>query len=159
MEYGGTVLNKRLNRGNDGGTRRVTGDAFQLATSILFQNPVQNFALAPNNLTDAPADAIEFMKAVPTTWDDTEFIDGYPGRYVVLARKHKGTWYIAGVNAEDKPLKLRLDLAGLGLRNADAELYIDSRDLKFGKSSLKIKDASAVPVEIAPDGGFVIVAK
>lgn len=159
MEYGGTVLNKRFNRGNDGGTRRVTGDAFQLATSILFQNPVQNFALAPNNLTDAPADAIEFMKAVPTTWDDTEFIDGYPGRYVVLARKHKGTWYIAGVNAEDKPLKLRLDLAGLGLRNADAELYIDSRDLKFGKSSLKIKDASAVPVEIAPDGGFVIVAK
>lgn len=159
MEYGGTVLNKRLNRGNDGGTRRVTGDAFQLATSILFQNPVQNFALAPNNLTDAPADAIEFMKAVPTTWDETEFIDGYPGRYVVLARKHKGTWYIAGVNAEDKPVKLKLDLSALGLRNADAELYIDGRGLTFGKSALKIKAGAAVPVEIAPNGGFVIVAK
>ncbi len=159
MEYGGTVLNKRLNRGNDGGTRRVTGDAFQLATSILFQNPVQNFALAPNNLTDAPADAIEFMKAVPTTWDETEFIDGYPGRYVVLARKHKGTWYIAGVNAEDKPVKLKLDLSALGLRNADAELYLDGRGLTFGKSALKIKAGAAVPVEIAPNGGFVIVAK
>lgn len=159
MEYGGTVLNKRLNRGNDGGTRRVTGDAFQLATSILFQNPVQNFALAPNNLTDAPADAIEFMKAVPTTWDETEFIDGYPGRYVVLARKHKGTWYIAGVNAEAKPVKLKLDLSALGLRNADAELYLDGRGLTFGKSALKIKAGAAVPVEIAPNGGFVIVAK
>lgn len=159
MEYGGTVLNKRLNRGNDGGTRRVTGDAFQLATSILFQNPVQNFALAPNNLTDAPADAIEFMKAVPTTWDETEFIDGYPGRYVVLARKHKGTWYIAGVNAEDKPVKLKLDLSALGLRNADAELYLDGRGLTFDKSALKIKAGAAVPVEIAPNGGFVIVAK
>lgn len=159
MEYGGTVLNKRLNRGNDGGTRRVTGDAFQLATSILFQNPVQNFALASNNLTDAPADAIEFMKAVPTTWDETEFIDGYPGRYVVLARKHKGTWYIAGVNAEDKPVKLKLDLSALGLRNADAELYLDGRGLTFGKSALKIKAGAAVPVEIAPNGGFVIVAK
>lgn len=159
MEYGGTVLNKRLNRGNDGGTRRVTGDAFQLATSILFQNPVQNFALAPNNLTDAPADAIEFMKAVPTTWDETEFIDGYPGRYVVLARKHKGTWYIAGVNAEAKPVKLKLDLSALGLRNADAELYLDGRGLTFGKSALKIKAGAPVPVEIAPNGGFVIVAK
>lgn len=159
MEYGGTVLNKRLNRGNDGGTRRVTGYAFQLATSILFQNPVQNFALAPNNLTDAPAEAIEFMKAVPTTWDETEFIDGYPGRYVVLARKHKGTWYIAGVNAEKKPMKLKLDLSALGLRNADAELYLDSQGLSFGKSTLKLKNAAAVPVEIAPNGGFVIVAK
>lgn len=67
MEFGGTVLNKRLNRGNDGGTVRRTGDAFELATAVLFQNPVQNFALAPNNLTDAQADAISFMKEVPTT--------------------------------------------------------------------------------------------
>lgn len=157
MEYGGTVLNKRLNRGNDGGTRRVTGDAFQLATSILFQNPVQNFALAPNNLTDAPADAIAFMKAVPTTWDNTEFIDGYPGRYVVLARQNKGRWYIAGVNAQDKPAKLKLDLSALGIGKSEGELYIDRPGLEFAKTALRIKDAASVPVEIAPNGGFVLV--
>ncbi len=153
MEYGGTVLNKRLNRGNDGGTRRVTGDAFQLATSILFQNPVQNFALAPNNLTDAPAEAIDFMKAVPTTWDDTRFIDGYPGRYVVLARCNKGRWYIAGVNATDKPLKLRPDLAPLGLEGKTAELYVDAPGLKFTKTLYKPKST----IEVAPNGGFVLV--
>ncbi len=64
MEFGGVFLNKRLNRGNDGGTTRRTTDIFQLATAVLFQNPIQNFALTPNNLTDAPALCIDFMKQV-----------------------------------------------------------------------------------------------
>ena len=66
MEFGGTLLNKRLNRGNDGGSVRKTTDVFQIATAVLFQNPVQNFAIAPNNLTDAPEAVIGFMKDVPT---------------------------------------------------------------------------------------------
>ncbi len=142
-----------------GGTTRRTGDAFQLATSVLFQNPVQNFALAPNNLTDAPAEAIDFMKAVPTTWDETKYIAGYPGRYAVIARKHKGTWYIAGVNAEAKPVKLKLDLSALGLHDAEAECYSDNTALQFSKSILKVKNPAAVPVEIAPNGGLVLVVK
>ena len=81
MEFGGTFLNKRLNRNNDGGSIRKTTDVFQLATAVLFQNPIQNFALAPNNLTDAPQVCLDFMKQVPTTWDETRFIDGYPGKY------------------------------------------------------------------------------
>ena len=75
MEFGGVFLNKRLNRSNDGGTIRRTTDIFQLATAVLFQNPIQNFALAPNNLTDAPQICLDFMKQVPTTWDETRFID------------------------------------------------------------------------------------
>ena len=86
MEFGGTFLNKRLNRANGqpdargriGGTERKTSDAFQLATAVLFQNPIQNFALTPNNLEDAPAAAIEFMREVPTTWDETRYIAGTP---------------------------------------------------------------------------------
>ena len=70
---------------HDGGTIRRTTDIFQLATAVLFQNPIQNFALAPNNLTDAPQICLDFMKQVPTTWDETRFIDGYPGGYIVLA--------------------------------------------------------------------------
>ncbi|MCX4295258.1 MAG: glycoside hydrolase family 97 catalytic domain-containing protein, partial [Prevotella sp.] len=83
MEFGGCFLNKRLNRNNDGGTTRRTTDIFQLATTVLFQNPVQNFALAPNNLKDVSPVCMDYMKAVPTTWDETRFIDGYPGKYVV----------------------------------------------------------------------------
>ncbi len=91
MEFGGCFLNKRLNRNNDGGTIRRTTDIFQLATTVLFQNPVQNFALAPNNLKDVSPVCMDYMKAVPTTWDETRFIDGYPGKYVVLARRHGDT--------------------------------------------------------------------
>ncbi len=164
MEYGGTVLNKRLNRGNDGGTTRRTSDAFQLATSILYQNAVQNFALSPTNLTDAPAEAIEFMKAVPTTWDETLYIDGYPGRYVVLARRHGDTWYIAGVSAEQEPLKLKLDLPMLA-KDQVVEIYADPAKLKsmtpgvIEKRDLKVKKPAEVPLTILPSSGFVIVAK
>ena len=158
MEYGGTVLNKRLNRNNDGGTTRRTTDAFQLATSVLFQNPVQNFALAPNNMTDAPADAIAFMKAVPTTWDDTVFIDGYPGRYVVLARKGTdGRWYIAGVSADEKPLKLTLDLPML-TKGQEVTLYSEDGKNPLTAKTLKVKDPAKVQLTLSKRDGFVLVA-
>ena len=158
MEYGGTVLNKRLNRNNDGGTTRRTTDAFQLATSILFQNPVQNFALAPNNLTDAPADAIDFMKNVPTTWDDTVFIDGYPGKYVVIARKGtNGKWYIAGVSADEKPLKLELDLPML-TKGQEVKLYAEDGKTPLAAKTLKIKNPEKVQLTLTKRDGFVMVA-
>lgn len=157
MEYGGTVLNHRLNRGNDGGTERRTGDAFQLATAVLFQNPVQNFALAPNNLTDAPSDAISFMKDVPTTWDDVKFIDGYPGRYAVVARRSGNKWYIAGVNATAKPLKLTLDLKPLGLTSDTIRMLADRNGKELKATDVKIKQGE-VKVVIEPDGGVVLTA-
>lgn len=158
MEYGGTVLNKRLNRNNNGGSERKTTDAFQLATSILFQNPVQNFALAPNNLTDAPADAIAFMKDVPTTWDDTVFIDGYPGKYVVLARKStSGKWYIAAVSAVEEPLKLKLDLPML-TKGSVVKLYSETEKEGLKATDLKIKNPSSVSVTLKKRDGIVIVA-
>ncbi len=157
MEYGGTVLNHRLNRGNDGGTVRRTGDAFQLATAVLFQNPVQNFALAPNNLTDAPSDAISFMKDVPTTWDDVKFIDGYPGRYAVVARRSGNKWYIAGVNATAKPLKLTLDLKPLGLTSDTIRMLADRNGKELKATDVKIKQGE-VKVVIEPDGGVVLTA-
>lgn len=156
MEYGGTVLNKRLHRSNEKGNIRRTTDAFEIATAILFQNPVQNFALAPNNLTDAPAEAIQFMKEVPTTWDETLYIDGYPGKYVVLARRHADKWYIAGVNALDKPLKLTLDLPMLKA-GEEATIYSERKKKTFSADVLKVKKPTKVQVTIDPADGFVIV--
>ena len=112
MEFGGTFLNKGLRRDNRADRKqRFTTDWFECATAVIFQNPVQNFALTPNNLTDAPKECIDFMKAVPTTWDETRFIEGYPGKFVVLARRHGDRWYIAGVTVEQRTIEL--DLAGL----------------------------------------------
>lgn len=155
MEFGGVFLNKRLNRSNDGGTIRRTTDIFQLATAVLFQNPIQNFALAPNNLTDAPQICLDFMKQVPTTWDETRFIDGYPGRYIVLARRHGNTWYIAAVNATAKPLKLKLDLPVLA--GQEVSLYSDDKKMQPQLKLQKIKTDGSLQLTVQPQGGAVIV--
>ena len=155
MEFGGCFLNKRLNRNNDGGTTRRTTDVFQLATTVLLQNPVQNFALAPNNLKDVPAVCMDFMKRVPTTWDETRFVDGYPGKYVVLARRQGDTWYLAAVNAGKEPLKLKLDLEMFAGKTV--ALYKDDKKGEPELTSLKVKENGKVQLEIRPQGGILCI--
>lgn len=157
MEWGGTFLNKRLNRENNGGTRRTTTDAFELATAILFQNAIQNFALTPNNLEDAPEVCIDFMKKVPTTWDETKFIDGYPGKYAVLARRHGDKWYVAGINATKEPLKLSVNLPFMA--GKDVTLYGDNARKEIVSSSLKIKKNGKQTLTLQPNGGTIFVSK
>lgn len=157
MEFGGTFLNKRLNKGNDGGTIRRTTDVFQLATAVLFQNPVQNFALAPNNLTDAPQLCLDFMKEVPTEWDEVRFIDGYPGSYVVLARRCGNKWYVAAINAQKDALKLNVDLSFLG--DQTAKWYGDDKNLQPQLTEKKLKAGKPVALTIASQGGVVIVVE
>lgn len=99
MEFGGCILNSRLHKSNSKGNVRKTSVGFQLATQIIFQNPIQNVAITPNNLSDAPAEAIEFLRNLPTTWDETVFIDGYPGKSITLKRRHGSKWYTAHLDA------------------------------------------------------------
>ena len=141
MEFGGTFLNKRLNRGNNGGTTRRTTDVFQLSTAVLFQNPIQNYALAPNNLTDAPQVCLDFMKQVPTTWDETRFIDGYPGKYAVVARRHGKQWYVAAVNGTKEVLKLKLELPMLA--GETLSFYNDDKELQPQLQTLNTKKLSS----------------
>ncbi len=154
MEFGGVLLNKHLNRGNREGQTRQTGDIFQLATAVLYQNPVQMFALTPNNLTDVPAFEIDFMKEVPTTWDETLYIDGTPGKYAVIGRRHADKWYVVGVNAEDKAMKLKLDLPMFA--NQKVRLYGDDNKLESFLKEVQVKKNGTVEVTIQPKGGVVI---
>ncbi len=158
MEFGGGFLNRRLNRGNDGGSERLTTDLFEMATCVLFQNPVQNFAIAPNNLADAPAWALDFLKEVPTVWDETRFIDGYPGKYVILARRHGGDWYIAGVNAGEESLKrtISLDMIPSG---AGVKLYSDAGGGCGGWEYVSPGKKNTLKVEIPPRGGLLVTAE
>ena len=129
MEYGGTVLQKRLHKEPGKGNTRRTSDIFELATAIAFQSSGQNFALTPRNLTEQPQFELDFMKQVPTTWDDTRFIDGYPGKYIVLARRHGTQWYVAAMNAEPAAKALTLDLSVLnGFAAEKATLLTDGAD-------------------------------
>ena len=154
MEFGGVILNKYLNKGNKEGQKRLTTDIFQLATGILFQNPIQFFALTPNNLTDIPEFEVEFMRNIPTTWDETRFIDGFPGKYSVLARRNGNKWYIAGVNAEKEVKKLELQLPMLA--GQEVSFYNDKKDGSPSMSTVTIPENGEFSVNIQPNGGFVL---
>lgn len=154
MEFGGVLLNKYLVRSNKDRNQRLTTDAFQLATAVLFQNPVQMFGLTPNNLTDVPKFELDFLRTVPTTWDETTFIDGYPGKFAVLARRNKTKWYVAGVNAEKEVKHLTLNfpmLAGKKVKmyNDDSSKTTVIKEITVGKNG-------EVELDIQPRGGFVI---
>ena len=156
MDFGGSALNKYYNADNaPRGSRRVTSDVYALATAVLFQSPVQHFALAPNNLTDAPAWAIDFMKEVPTTWDEVRFIDGYPGKYVILARRHGDKWYIAGVNAQKETLKLKVNLPMFS-NGEKVRLFSDDKVLQGGVKQIGIGKKQELQLTIPCNGGVLI---
>ena len=155
MEYGGSFLNKYLNRENKGGNIRRTSDVFQLATSVLFQNPIQNFALAPNNLEDAPQICLDFMKDIPTTWDETRFIDGYPGQFVVLARRHGNRWYLAAINATQDTLKLNFKFPELNATTVS--VYTDNKKMQPQQKKQQIRNGGDIFLTVQPLGGTVLV--
>lgn len=157
MDFGGSALNKYYNAKNaPRGSRRVTSDVFALATAVLFQSPVQHFALAPNNLTDAPAWAMDFMKEVPTTWDEVRFIDGYPGKFAVLARRHGDKWYVAGVNAQKETLKIKVKLPMFS-SGETVRLFSDDEALQGSVKQIKIGKKQDLQLSIPCNGGVMIV--
>jgi len=157
MDFGPVLLNKRHNRENSGGTTRKTTETFELATAVLFQTPVQNFGITPNNLNEMPVHVIDFMKKVPTTWDSTIFIDGYPGKYCVLARRHGDTWYIAGINAEQKEKTITVSLPMLS--DEEVLLYSDNEDKQPQLTRLRLQKNKQVKLKLWSNGGAVIIGK
>lgn len=154
MEFGGTFLNKYLTKSNKDKNKRYTTDGFQLATAVLFQNPVQMFAVMPNNLTDAPKFQLDFMKEIPTLWDETVFIDGYPGKYSVIARRHQNQWYVAGINAEKTVKKLKINLPMFAGKTV--KFINDDAQGNSSEKELKINAKGEFNVEIQLNGGFVL---
>lgn len=164
MEFGGTILQHRLNRNPEKGNIRRTGDIFQLATAILFQSAIQNFALTPVNLTDCPQFELDFMKKVPTTWDETTFIDGYPGKYVILARRSGDTWYLAAINAEPQAKKIKIELPMFAGKTVDAytERLPKKKEGEYlvpAVQQIKIADNGLYEFNLPTGGGTVLVGK
>jgi hypothetical protein len=155
MDFGGSTLNKRYNADNKSGTVRRTSDVFALATAVLFQSSVQHFALAPGNLQDAPAWAVDFMKDVPTTWEETRFVDGYPGRFVILARRSGSQWFLVGINAEAQPVKTTVDLS-LFAPKTSLTCYTDDEQLNGSVKTVKQTTKRRMAVTIPQNGAFVI---
>lgn len=157
MDFGPVLLNKRHNRNNDGGTIRRTTEIFQLATAVLFQTPVQHFGITPNNLQEYPSFVIDFMRNIPTLWDETLFIDGYPGKYMVLARRHGEQWYVAAINAEKERREIAVTLPMLAGKNILQ--YADKRDRSPELHRLSMRKDGTITLSIEPEGGVIITTQ
>ncbi len=156
MEFGGCFMNRILNKQNAGrGSRLKTTPVFQICTEIIFQNPIQNIAICPNNLEDAPKLCMDFLRDVPTTWDEVRFIDGYPGKYVILARRHGDKWYIGGLNATAETIRVNVDLSWLP--EGQITMITDDKDLNPVSQEVRLKAKKPYAFQIAPSGGTVLI--
>ncbi|UKK54983.1 glycoside hydrolase family 97 protein [Prevotella sp. E2-28] len=155
MDWGGVIMNKYMSRDNKTRHTRKTTDAFEIASAFTNQTAIQCIAMQPNNLQELPQAELDFLKTIPTTWDETHLLDGYPGKYVVLARRHDDQWYVAGLNALKEPLTLTLDLAAFNVTKQLCD-QVDKKGTVTGIaiSNLKLKKGKA-KVTMQPNGGFV----
>lgn len=135
---------------------RKTTSGFELATSVLLLSGIQHYAESPDGMEKMPDYVQQFLRDLPTYWDDVKFIDGYPGKYAVIARRHGTKWYIAGINAKKEAMKIQLNLDFLS-KKAKKILLVDG-----DTSNTSIKQSvfrNGDTIMVLPNGGFVIVAQ
>jgi hypothetical protein len=136
--------------------KRQTSSGFELALSVLFLSGIQHFAESPEGMSHVPEAVKEFLRILPTQWDDVQFIDGFPGKYVVIARRSGSKWYISGINAEGAEKQVKLNTAAFGKKQA--YLITDgAEDLSFTTSKEAPKKETSVTMK--PKGGFVMVVE
>ena len=159
MDWGGTIMNRYMSRDNRSRHRRYTSDTFEMAAAIMNQASIQCIAIYPNNLSELPQHETDFLKRVPTTWDETRFIDGYPGKYAVIARQHGSRWYVVALNGTDKPMTLKLNLPMLA--GQSITLYYDKADKNslWPTSAVKTTKVAAngkTTITLLPMGGAIL---
>ena len=158
MDWGGIIMNRYLSKDNKSRHSRKTTDVFEIASGIIMQTSLQCVAIQPNNLKELPEVEINFLKEIPTTWKETKFLDGYPGKFVVLARKHENDWYVAGLNAGKAVKELTLEIPISGGENS-VDYYTDNDDGYALLTHLKVDNSGKVNVIMQPNGGFIIKIK
>ena len=133
--------------------RRTTG-GFEIALSVLFTSGIQHIAETPDGMAAQKDFVKEYMRSLPETWDDVKFIEGHPGKFVILARKKGNIWYIAGINGEESERTLELNLPFIGKKSRGI-IITDSDDAKsFFKKEINF--TKPVKITMHPYGGFVI---
>lgn len=143
-----------LDKLNDRVERRTTA-AFELALAVLFTSGIQHLAEVPEGMAKAPDEVRSFLKQLPAAWDDLRFLDGYPGKHVVIARRSGDRWIVAGINGTDEAQTVTLDLTGLG--DGPGRLITDGPggELGFAVRDLAIEAGEPQELTLVPRGGFV----
>ena len=135
---------------------RQTTASFELALSVLFLSGSQHFVEIPEGMAHMPEYVKNFLRGLPTNWDDVKFIDGFPGQYVVLARKSGNKCYLAGINGtgEEKSLSLNLD----GFKAKKATVFSNSKGNTFiDQKIISVQPGKKETLIMGAHDGFVMV--
>ena len=132
----------------------ITTLAHELALTVLYESGLQHLADRPESFLAQPKEVQAFLGQLPTVWDETRFVSGYPGESAVLARRNGNMWYVAGINGSDEPQTLANDLSFLGNGNLSVRMFADDASGQWQISTL-----TQLPSQIVcqPRGGFVLV--
>ncbi len=166
FDWGGVIMNHWMSKDNKSRHQRFTSDIFEIATGITNQCSVNCMAMQPNNLSELPQFELDFLKTIPTAWDETRFIDGYPGKYVVIARRCGEKWYVGGINGGSEALALTLQLPMLTGQTvnlmtdepskANQRPQANGKGKNEGPKAVKVNKKGEVKVTLQPMGGIVI---
>ncbi len=139
--------------------KRVTTAAFELATAVLYLSGIQHYAETPEGMAHVPEKVKDFLRKLPNHWDDVKYLDAYPGKLYVVARKAGHKWYVAGINGENITKELKLDLGFL--RNKKGQLILcgdaGSDELSFDIRNISIPASGKVTISLKANDGFAAV--
>ncbi len=132
----------------------ITTHAHELALTALYESGIQHIADSPESLLAQPLEVRNYLSMLPTVWDETRFISGYPGESVVMARRKGNTWYVAGINGTDEAKTLDVCLP---IKNARGILFEDGNPSKNPWKITRINSNEITAITCLPRGGFVMV--
>ncbi|PZX91872.1 glycoside hydrolase family 97 protein [Flavobacterium aquariorum] len=133
--------------------KRKTTPAFELALPVLFLSGIQHIAETPAGMAKMPKYVVDYLKDIPTNWDDSKFIDGYPGKYIVMARKRENVWHIVGINGENTSKEIEIDLSFV--INESGYIILEN-DKGFQQQIISKSKNKKFKVTMKPNGGFVL---
>jgi hypothetical protein len=134
---------------------RVTGNGAELAMAVLFLSGVQHYAETPPGMAGMPDYVRNMMSAIPVSWDETRFIDGFPGKFLVIARRTGKVWYVAGINAGKEQMELKMKLPFIDQENG---IIVTEGDTlrSFSLKNVTPEGEKSATVTLRPNGGFVM---
>ena len=140
----------------------ITSYGHELALSVVFESALQHMADRPEGYYRLPDAARSFLKDVPTAWDDTKYLDGYPGIDIYIARRKGDNWYVGGLNSDmrrERTKTIKLNFLPEG-KNFRLTLIADGKhDTEFSTQYLVVDKSSNIDVKMLRRGGFVMSLK
>lgn len=135
-----------------------TTRAHNLSMFVVFNSPWTSLADSPDMYRGSPA-GFDFIREVPTSWDETRFVTGEVGDFIVLAKRKGETWYLGAMNG-DTARKVSIPMSFLDRGFWKAELWQDGGTPDaIRRESRTISASDTLELDLAATGGAVAVLK